>query len=476
MALTISNIMKWTPRISTAAFWLTYILVGLLLNWQHSLSSDEGITLTAAWNVSRGLVPYRDFFDFYTPGSFYVLGAAFTVFGAQYIVARITAIILLLSGGYGLWLGTRTWLPRWLQPAVPFLWLILFAYYPLINHNTFSLMASVWAWVALQTAERRGNGRAYMIAGVAAGITVWMLQTKGAAVIAAAMVVTLLYYRVQLRRFGWYILGVLVSLLPMLAWPLSLLWSSLVIFPLQHYQTVSEFDYSFIIVVLGIHVLLGLGLWVRNASRTVWSLWWLSVFLVASSWSLPDLHHVVINTWAAIPLVLWLLSSREIRSPRWRAAGWISAVLPSAYVVALAGVLVATAPSLLPWRQGKTFSQWLRMADPGNDALVSLIQRRVTKEQTIYAGPFIPNLYFETQRKNATRFSHLITTLHPPKLFDEARRELEAHPPALVVLNYQLVEKYGYSIDNPVDEYIWENYHPVEENGDLLILAPNLSE
>src|SRR5437764_1933866 len=54
-----------------------------------SLEPDEGIVLQGAERILRGEVPYRDFFSFYTPGSFYLAAFLFRVAGDSLVVARI---------------------------------------------------------------------------------------------------------------------------------------------------------------------------------------------------------------------------------------------------------------------------------------------------------------------------------------------------------------------------------------------------
>src|SRR5579864_8311548 len=55
-----------------------------------SLEPDEGIVLQGAERVLHGQVPYRDFFSFYTPGSFYFLALWFRIFGDSFIMARLS--------------------------------------------------------------------------------------------------------------------------------------------------------------------------------------------------------------------------------------------------------------------------------------------------------------------------------------------------------------------------------------------------
>jgi len=53
-----------------------------------SMEPDEGIVLQGATRVLDGQIPYRDFFSFYTPGSFYLVAVLFRFFGNSFAVAR----------------------------------------------------------------------------------------------------------------------------------------------------------------------------------------------------------------------------------------------------------------------------------------------------------------------------------------------------------------------------------------------------
>src|SRR5437763_6354744 len=55
-----------------------------------SIEPDEGIVLQGAQRILHGQVPYRDFFTFLTPGSFYLHALMFKVFGNSFLVARTT--------------------------------------------------------------------------------------------------------------------------------------------------------------------------------------------------------------------------------------------------------------------------------------------------------------------------------------------------------------------------------------------------
>src|ERR1700733_8328360 len=56
------------------------------------MEPDEGIILQGAQRILRGQVLYRDFFSFFTPGSYYFLALLFRIFGNSFLVAR-TALV-----------------------------------------------------------------------------------------------------------------------------------------------------------------------------------------------------------------------------------------------------------------------------------------------------------------------------------------------------------------------------------------------
>jgi hypothetical protein len=76
----------------------------------------------------------------------------------------------------------------------------------------------------------------------------------------------------------------------------------------------------------------------------------------------------------------------------------------------------------------------------------------------LYAGPFMPNLYFEARKINPTGFAWLITGHHTPGQFARAAQRIETARPACAILNYETVRKYNYNTGNPVDNYIKNNY------------------
>ncbi len=92
---------------------------------------------------------------------------------------------------------------------------------------------------------------------------------------------------------------------------------------------------------------------------------------------------------------------------------------------------------------------------------------------TIYSGPFMPNIYFETKKINPTRYSFLITKMNTNEQFVEAANDLKIKAPDCIAVNYAIVEKFGYTKNNPVDTFIKENYTLTGTIGNINILKKN---
>jgi hypothetical protein len=73
----------------------------------------------------------------------------------------------------------------------------------------------------------------------------------------------------------------------------------------------------------------------------------------------------------------------------------------------------------------------------------------------------MPGLYFETKKQNPLPYSWLVTGLNTKEQFIQSEKTLREIMPACAVLNYNLTEPFNYDRNNPVDNFIRENYKPV---------------
>ncbi len=137
--------------------------------------ADEGNLVHAAQRVAQGEVPYRDFYHFYAPGSFYIVAGLFKVFGESFLLTRVMwvavrAAIVLLIFLVGLRFMPRRYaiLPALVVLFVPGPWFKSF--YP------FSALLSLWTVLRYVESRRPANMAA---ASAAVAVSLLLRQDVG---------------------------------------------------------------------------------------------------------------------------------------------------------------------------------------------------------------------------------------------------------------------------------------------------------
>src|SRR6266851_10526467 len=77
-----------SERYLVVALFLLSFLYLCIFRHVTTMEPDEGIILQGAQRILSGQVLYRDFFSFFTPGSYYFLALLFKIFGSSILVAR----------------------------------------------------------------------------------------------------------------------------------------------------------------------------------------------------------------------------------------------------------------------------------------------------------------------------------------------------------------------------------------------------
>jgi len=146
-----------------------------------SLEPDEGIVLTGADRILHGEVPYRDFFSFYTPGSFYLAALVFRIFGDSLVVARISLAIAGAACSVVTYLLSRRVCPRGVALFVAALATVVGVPYRfLVLHNWYSTaLACLALYAAVRLLETRKTVWAFAV-GSLASLTILFEQSKGA--------------------------------------------------------------------------------------------------------------------------------------------------------------------------------------------------------------------------------------------------------------------------------------------------------
>lgn len=423
--------------------------------------------MATAMRVAQGERLYVDVFEFYPPGSFALVAAIFSVFGVSYFAAKVAMLLLTLATAWALDRIAARFCPRgWYRLAALALWVAMLPLVPLVNHNHLAQLASIWAvWALLEAHDRRRPGW-WVAAGVLAGVTGLMLQTRGAAVVMVGVVALVAARR--LRPTLAYAVGLLASLLPLLAWPLPLLWQHLVVFPARHYLAPNFLSPRLLLLALALLAAIGAAaIVVRPRGRGYWLLWLTAVLLVASVGARADPIHLAAVAWPLPVLYLALLDPLS----RWSHGAWrvlarggaaYVGVLASAvllgYVTAFAGLWWAVTPPM-PW------SARLVLRDPFWATVAAAVDRHSARGEPIFATPYLPMLYVAAQRPNVSRYNVLLSQLHPPDFFTETAERLRARrPPVVVRQRSSFAVRHGFHRDGTVvDVEIDAHYRVVEE-------------
>ncbi|NLI75718.1 MAG: hypothetical protein GX442_04660 [Candidatus Riflebacteria bacterium] len=443
---------------------------------------DEGIFLGAAQRVLDGELPYRDFHEIQTPGTFYLLAVFFRLFGADFLVAR--GLLLLLGVGLA-FLTDR--LARETAPG-PFDWLPALASLvlgiPLFlgysNHweSTFFavlMCSSMVRWVG------HPSPRYLLLAGFWSALAAETLQQKGALVFLAGCVTVAFHHvrqgvgwRARVRDFLALSCAPCVLALVTVAFfwwqgalPDLLHWT--IVVPLTRYADFNALPYgygfsehliptwgaileavfpfwlaSFLLMTVAASLLLLLaGPWVAlggcllllaipsERKRLEPGFLPMALFGFALWYSenhRPDIIHLAFGAALLFVVELRLLQSLMVKGPRLgRALGGVVAVS-----LGVTGVLFAL-PGLGPQVEVETRAGKVRLLGP--DPLLTYLSQEVPRGELVYVFPWQPMMYFLAKVKNPTRYSTAVYQAGHPEHIREIVQDLEGKKVARIVVD-----------------------------------------
>lgn len=450
------------------AFFLT-----LLLQKSFVLQSDEGYTLNAAWQVWNGMRMYDDFRLFVAPGAAYAVRFVWAITGPSYLAARIMSLLFSFSSILAVYLTLIRRGVRGFGLAVAVVvWVIACAQYVLLNHNTFSSYAAAWMLLLMVRAHERDRpggsaGTAgpqrladHAFVGVASGFVVLFLQTKGFILLGAAAAFTLVAVggRRGLRAAGALVGGAAVVVAPLLlVWKPSVLvreWFTVPITNdyLGHTGASRPLAVACVLIAAAMAVIA-----IRLRDRLVIAVAVFQAALVASMLHNTEAHHVAVNSFPLMVFVPFVLQRLSVRTAAGKPAAATAPSKPAsptammAIIVGMFALLMATPSGRPLWRQSTLYFDFIRRF-PQN----LFPQPRVAAAHAIYAGPFMPGLYFALGKKNPYFVSETIVCND-----DCLRRllaEIEAIKPEIAFLDYQLARHMRYDVNNRVDTYFRDRY------------------
>lgn len=440
-------------------YWLAIAIVLVLLHSSHSLNSDEGVILNGAWNLLNGRTLYTDFFEFIAPGSFYLVFWAWKILGAHYAVAKALGILSILLGVVAVFRIGRLFTSNWITYVPPALYCLLSVFWVTINHNTFNAMLMAWAtyFCAKNLITRSSYDAA--LGGLMTGLSILFLQHKGAVLFLVILLSFLFFYihdrnKDILKSSVSYFIFSMIPLLLLLRWPLPILFEDLVRFPPTHYLAINRVS-PLLFFVGSFYTLLAFWAMRGGLNRPMQLLFTVQAALLFTTLQRADLSHTTI-------VLFPLLSLTPIVYEKIRHGPGISRFMRYAYGAFFSIAAVAV-----------TFIVVLAVAiifimSPFRDATKNSLLLTFVKDRcsSIYAGPFLPGMYYETGKLNPTKFTFLLTGYNTDQQFSAAYDELNTARPECVVVNYAMVGKFNYSKDNPVEKFILDNYKLAYSSGD----------
>jgi hypothetical protein len=450
----------------------------LLLERSYAINSDEGYTLNAAWQVWNGMRMYRDFRQFVGPGSAYSVYLLWSVIGSpSYLAARLLSLAFSFASTTAVYLVLRRVGVRGINLAFSvFAWLIACPVYALLNHNSFSSFAATWFLllflrIAPQT-DRPPKMLDHALVGAAAGVVFLFLQTKGLflALGAAAFAFSAGSKRRDFRPGLALVGGFIIVVAPLFViWSFALLVRQWFVIPLTG-NYLGHTGASLTIAIPSVVGACGMG-WValRRADRVLGALAITQAALLASMSHNMEIHHLAINSFPTIIFVSVVMHERLQRTggPARLSAEATMAIVLGAFVVGL----VATPIGRDFWTFSPLYVDILKRRP--RPTLFS--NRRVAEAHAIYAGPFLPGLYFELKKKNPYFVSETIVCN------DECQHrlvgELSATKPELAFFHYEMIRDLGYDQSSPVDLYFRERYVSChgQNYGGLIVRASDAS-
>lgn len=461
------------------AFVLTLLLARSLVT-----QSDEGYTLNAAWQLWNGLRMYDDFRQFVGPGSGYAIFLLWKLVGnPSYLAARWLSVGFAFSSTVALFLLLRRLGIAGLNLAVTIvIWLLVSSLYVPLNHNSFSSYAAIWfllpflrlthSWQEAPGGRVGSNGGRLIVdaasSGAAVGVVFLILPPKGGllAGVAIAFLLTL-GSRSRASRPALALLSafVLVVAPVFLLWGPATLVRQWLIIPLTgnylgHTSASGKFTVAAILLVAGL-----LGAAFRLGDRTLKALALVQAALFASMSHNMELNHFAINVFPTVIFSSVVAHRLVSRPPR-----TLPQVLGFSATVALAAVTGA----LLAWTvftpAGAAFLTTSALkVDLLGHRPKAFSNPRITAAHAIYAGPFLPGLYYLLHKNNPFFVSETVVCN------DECQRQLVAQlsqvKPELAFLDYDMVAHLNYPQTGPVDVYLRDHYTTCPGHGDIAVRA-----
>ncbi len=480
-----------------------------------SLEPDEGIVLQGVERILHGEVPYRDFFSFYTPGSFYLVAFLFRFAGDSLIMARICLAVAGAICSVITYLLARRVCSRGIAVFAAALTTSTgFAYRFLVLHNWYStLLACLAVYAGVRFLESH-KGLWAFVTGCLSSSTILFEQSKGAG-LCLGFALGFLSLRLvgRQRIFGpaqlaSMLAGFLLPIIPVCVYfgmegSLGMMlqdWA----WPLRHYTQANHVSYGwqnwsdharqmiFYSGPVGVRVLktlavspgflvpvlplVGLGLfgyWVARMRRQELAPAHGSYYVLISSTSSGLLLSVVIVRSDIIHLMylapLWyVLLAWLLGSPYLRSALVVSLRPYLSTFVALSFGMMALALLLAAVNTNNQIeTRRGTISANAKDSVIEYVQAHVAPEREILVYPYLPLYNYLTATRSPSAYDYFQPGMNTPAQAQEIIASLKSHTSSPVLFEPSFPEKIANSwpdtslaaiANDPIADYISRNY------------------
>ena len=234
--------------IQSALPWAVVLLIAILylqVMYTRIELGDEGVVCMGALRVMQGEVPYRDFFEFITPLTFYALSFFYRILGPTFETGRVFALLVALGLVLLYYLiGRRLRLrPLYLAMGLSFCLYGGFEHWSIPSHHWLANLFMAVSVLFLLRSAGGGSGSSAAISGFFAGLTGMTLQDQGGVwfLLASALVFPFLECERRRRLFAFWAAGCLAvaALFALVLLPktgFKELWFDWIVFPLTRYR------------------------------------------------------------------------------------------------------------------------------------------------------------------------------------------------------------------------------------------------
>ena len=476
-----------------------------------SLEPDEGIVLQGATRILSGQLPYRDFFSFYTPGSFYLVAGLFRVLGNSFLVARTSLAATGALCSVITYLLSRRVSSRGISIFVAILATAVGAAFRfLVLHNCYSTLfacLAVYSFVRLVEDPRFTWG---FSTGSFVAVTFLIEQSKGGG-LALGVILGLLLLRGTERSTK----STVTALGTGLAWPFVLTFAyfgahhavgamlSSWLWPLYHYTGANRVPYGwlnwsdsarnaifrsgpwFVRVAKAIAISPGIVVAVLPLVAVGLLLYWairlqesennpvanyyvavcsaLSGLLFSITIVRADILHFMYLAPLWYVVLAWILGAHSQPSNLLRKARPLLVLYTAAALGMLAFAMLLATTGAKNWIQTRRGDIKTREADN----VIAYVQAHSTAGETLLVYPYLPLYNYLTSTKSPTRFDFFQPGMNTPEQAEEIVKTLVAERTSTVLFEPWFAEKFANSwpgtplaaiANDPVGAYIVHNF------------------